>query len=365
MEVPFADFKPLEKKLHDRLSDAIERVRDRSWYIQGPENEAFERAFADYNGASHCVGCGNGLDALTLALDALGIRPGDGVIVPSNTYIATALAASRLGATPILVEPSILTYNIDSGLIEDAITSTTKAIIPVHLYGQPADMDKITSIAKKHGLKVIEDCAQAHGAVYKGHRVGTFGDAGCFSFYPGKNLGAMGDGGAVITKDPELASRIRSLGNYGSQEKYVHALQGYNSRLDEIQSAILLEKIPFLDEVNAYRKHVAEKYRSGINNPLVSLPEVADERDHVWHIFAVRCEDRNSLRSFLVSRGISTNIHYPIPIHKQAAYAGTKVEAQNLPIATEISRTELSLPMYYGIDDSQIEYVIDAINDFH
>jgi len=364
MEVPFVSFRPLEAEIDAELRAAFNRVYERSWYIEGEEDTTFEKAFASYCECAYAIGCGNGLDALMLSLKALGIGPGDEVIVPSNTYIATALAVTYVGAKPVFVEPRIETFNINPELIEDVVTSNTRAVMPVHLYGQPCEMDTILAIAKKHNLFVLEDCAQAHGARYKGRRVGGFGVAAGFSFYPGKNLGALGDAGGVTTNDEKLAKKVRVLGNYGSDYKYHHVYQGNNSRLDELQAAFLSAKLPSLDKVNSFRREVARKYLEGISNPLIKLPSVIDEVEPVWHIFGIRCEQRESLEAYLLDRGIHTNKHYPIPMHKQGAYKELGIPEGALPIAEEISRTELSLPMYYGISDDQIEYVIDALNTF-
>ena len=364
MNVPFVSFKPLEKELEKPLRAAFDRVFDRSWYIDGQEDKDFEKAFAAFCRTDHCVGCGNGLDALMLALRALEIGAGDEVIVPSNTYIATALAVTYVGATPVFVEPDIRTYNIDPARIEEKITPATKAIMPVHLYGQPCDMDPIVEIAKKHGLYVIEDCAQAHGATYKGKVIGSFGDGAGFSFYPGKNLGALGDAGAFVTNDEALAAKVRALGNYGSDYKYHHIYKGVNSRLDELQAAFLSAKLPLMDKVNEDRRRTAEKYLQGIKNPEVILPFVLPETVPVWHVFAIRCAKRDALAQFLADRGIGVNKHYPIPMHLQDCYADLGIEKGSLPVAEEISATELSIPMYYGMTDDEIQYVIDAINEF-
>ena len=354
----------MERELEPELRGAFERVFEHSWYIEGAEDEAFERAFADYVGARFCVGVGNGLDALMLALKALDIGPGDEVIVPSNTYIATALAVTYVGAGVVFVEPDLRTFNIDPARIEAAITPGTKAIMPVHLYGQACDMDPILQIAARHGLRVVEDCAQAHGATYKGRRVGTFGDAAGFSFYPGKNLGALGDAGAAVTNDEALAARIRALGNYGSDYKYHHIYKGNNSRLDELQAAFLSAKLPHLDRMNADRRRIANRYLAGMRNPKVALPFVRQDCQPVWHIFGVRCAQRDALERHLADRGIGTNKHYPIPMHLQQCYGDLGFSRGDFPIAEEISATELSLPMYYGMTDEQIDCVIDAINSF-
>ena len=364
MKIPFVTFRPMERELNDDIRTAFDRVFTRSWYIEGVEDEAFEKAFAEYCGTKYCVGVGNGLDALMLALKALGIGEGDEVIVPSNTYIATALAVTYVGATPVFVEPDIRTFNIDPALIEAAITGRTKAIMPVHLYGQACDMDPIMAVAKKYGLKVVEDCAQAHGATYKGQKIGSFGDAAGFSFYPGKNLGALGDAGAVVTDDKELADKIRALGNYGSDYKYHHIYLGNNSRLDELQAAFLAAKLPLLENMNAERRRVAKLYTEGINNPKVITPYVNPDCVPVWHIYGIRCAERDALEKYLNDKGIGTNKHYPIPMHMQECYKGLNIPQGALPVAEEISATELSIPMYYGMTDEEIQYVIDAINEF-
>lgn len=364
MKIPFVTFRPLEKELDKDLRQAFETVYTNSWYIEGEEDTKFEKAFAEYVGTDYCVGCGNGLDALVLALKALGIGEGDEVIVPSNTYIATALAVTYTGAKVVFVEPDIRTYNIDPSLIEAAVTNKTKAIMPVHLYGQPCDMDPIIKIAEKHGLKIIEDCAQAHGATYKGRKTGTFGDAAGFSFYPGKNLGALGDAGAAVTNNKEVADKIRAYGNYGSDYKYHHIYKGNNSRLDELQAAFLSAKLPHLDRVNEDRRRIAGRYLEGIKNPEIILPFVADNVVPVWHIFAVRTQRRDELEAFLKETGIGTNKHYPIPMHLQGAYADLGIRKGDLPLAEEISATELSLPLYYGMTDEEIDYVINKINEF-
>ena len=364
MKIPFVSFLPMERELDRPLRDAFERVFSRSWYIGGAEDEAFEKAFASYVGTRYCVGVGNGLDALMLALKALNIGEGDEVLVPSNTYIATALAVSYVGAKPVFVEPRVSTFNMDPELIGAAVTERTRAIIPVHLYGQACEMEPIMRIAKRHGLKVVEDCAQAHGASYKGQRVGSFGDAAGFSFYPGKNLGALGDAGAVVTNDPELEKRIRALGNYGSDYKYHHVLKGNNSRLDELQAAFLSAKLPHLERMNVERRRIADRYLSEIKISKVILPTVGDAFVPVWHIFGIRCQERDALEQHLKERGIGTNKHYPIPIHLQECYRDLGFGPGKFPIAEEISKTELSLPMYYGMTDEEIGYVIEAVNAF-
>ncbi|MGN0438544.1 MAG: DegT/DnrJ/EryC1/StrS family aminotransferase [Lachnospiraceae bacterium] len=364
MNIPFVSFLPMEKELETDLRRAFDRVYKRSWYIEGVEDEAFEEAFAEYCGIKYCVGVGNGLDALYLSLKTLGIKEGDEVIIPSNTYIATALAVTYVGAIPVFVEPDIQTFNINPERIEEQITKKTRVIIPVHLYGQPCDMEPIMEIAKKHNLYIIEDCAQAHGATYKGQKIGTFGDVSGFSFYPGKNLGALGDAGAIITNNKEIADKVRALGNYGSDYKYHHIYQGNNSRLDEMQAAFLAAKLPHLERMNKERRRIARKYLAGINNPEVILPFVPDYANPVWHIFGIRCKRRNELEKFLKDAGIGTNKHYPIPIHLQECYKNLGFKKGDFPIAEEISSTELSIPMYYGMTDKEIQYVIDRVNEF-
>ena len=364
MKIPFASFLPMEKRLNMELREAFDRVFTRSWYIEGMEDDAFEKAFANYCGTKYCVGVGNGLDALMLTLKALGVGEGDEVIIPSNTFIATALAVTYAGAKLVLVEPDIRTFNIDPAKIENAITEKTKVIMPVHLYGQTCDMDPIMEVAKKYNLKVVEDSAQAHGASYKGKKAGSFGDASGFSFYPGKNLGALGDAGAVTTSDPEIEKKVRALGNYGSDYKYHHIYQGNNSRLDEMQAAFLSAKLPLLDEMNADRRKIADRYLNEIQNEKIILPFVAEDCIPVWHIFAVRCRERDKLETYLNQKEIGTNKHYPIPIHLQECYKDLCYQQGDYPIAEEISKTQLSLPMYYGMTDDEIQYVIDAVNAF-
>ena len=364
MTIPFVSFRPMEDELKDEIRNAFERVFSRSWYIEGEEDKAFEKSFSKYCGVDFCIGVGNGLDALMLALKALNIKAGDEVIVPSNTYIATALAVTYVGATPVFAEPDICTFNIDPVCIESAVTEKTKAIMPVHLYGQACDMDSIMKIARKYELKVVEDCAQAHGATYKGRKVGSFGDMAGFSFYPGKNLGALGDAGAVVTNNKELANKVRALGNYGSDYKYHHIYKGNNSRLDELQAAFLSVKLSHLDRMNEERRRIAQLYTNGIKNPKIILPKVREECIPVWHIYGIRCAQRDELEKYLKMKGIGTNKHYPIPIHLQECYKDLSIGERTLPIAEEISNTELSIPMYYGMADEEVQYVIDAINEF-
>ena len=364
MNVPFSTFVPMHSEIKNEVMRKFEEVYDRSRFIQGEEVMAFEQEFASFCGCRFAVGCGNGLDALYLILKAMDIGKGDEVIVPSNTFIATALAVTYAGATPVFAEPHPETFNINPSLIEEKITPKTKAVIAVHLYGQPADMDEISRVAGRHGLKVIEDCAQAHGAVYRGHKAGSLGDAAGFSFYPGKNLGALGDGGAVVTSDEELARKVRALGNYGSLEKYNHIYKGNNSRLDEVQAAFLRIKLKYLEKWTQNRQETARRYLTEIRNPKLILPALSGDCSHVWHIFAVRCMERNRLEEYLNRHEIGTTKHYPVPLHLQKAYHDLEIPEGAFPVAEKISAVELSIPMYYGMTDSEISYVINTINAF-
>ena len=362
MKIPFSTFDNMHSEIRSEMLTKFEEMYDAGWFIQGKECELFEKEFAEYFGIKHCIGVGNGLDAIYLSLRALGVGTGDEVIIPSNTFIATALAVSYAGATPVIVDPDEETYNMCAKGLEEALTNKTKAIVPVHLYGQAAEMDEIMAFANRHGLYVVEDCAQAHGTLYKGKKVGTFGNAGCFSFYPGKNLGALGDGGAVICNDDTLAAKIKALSNYGSKVKYNHIYMGTNSRLDEIQAGFLRIKLKHLDEYNVDRCRVADRYLNGIKNPKIRLPKVGENRTHIWHVFAVMCDERERLSAYLAERGIGTVSHYPISIADQKAYE--TLDLPRLPIAQKIAETELSLPLYVGMSDEEIDYVIEAINKF-
>lgn len=361
MSVHFIDLKAAYIELQPEIDVAIKRVLDSGWYVLGEEVDAFEQEYAAYCEAKHCVGVANGLDALHLALLALGVGAGDEVIVPSNTYIATWLAVSQCGATPISVEPDAATYNIDPARIEAAITPRTKVILPVHLYGQPADMDLILAIARKHGLKVLEDGAQAHGARYKGKRLGAHGDVVAWSFYPGKNLGAFGDGGAITTNNPDIADRVRMLRNYGSRVKYVNELQGYNSRLDPVQAAALRVKLKVLDAWNARRAEIAARYTTELAGVSLVLPTVPAWGESVWHLYAVQHAQRDSLQQSLHKAGISTLIHYPIPPHLQQAYAHAGYVEGQFPIAERMAKQLLSLPMGPQLDDAGVDAVIAAL----
>lgn len=362
MNIPFLELKPAYDELKGDFDAAYRRVMDSGWYLLGRETEAFEQEFAAYCGARHAVAVANGLDALHLALRGWGIGPGDEVIVPAMTFIATWLAVSEAGAVPVPVEPQAGTANLDPDRIEAAITPRTRAIMPVHLYGQPADMDPILEIARRHGLKVVEDSAQAHGARYKGRRAGGLGDAAGFSFYPGKNLGAFSDGGAVLTNDAGLADQVRTLRNYGAQRKYHHEAQGVNSRIDELQAAFLRVKLRKLDEWNARRGALAEAYLEGLRGaPGIGLPHVPPWAEPVWHLFAIRCADRDKLQARLRAAGIETLIHYPVPPHQSGAYRSSGFAAGAFPVAESIAATELSLPLGPHMNRDEVDRVIQAI----
>jgi dTDP-4-amino-4,6-dideoxygalactose transaminase len=358
MKVPFLELKPAYDELRDELDAAYHRVMDSGWYLLGNEIESFEAGFAKYCEVGHCVAVGNGLDALHLILRAYNIGAGDEVIVPTNTFIATWLAVSYAGATPVPVEPDLKTFNLDPKRVEAAITPKTKAIMPVHLYGQPADMDPIISIARKHGLKVVEDNAQAQGARYKGRRTGSLGDAAGNSFYPGKNLGAFSDAGAVTTNDGELADRIRALRNYGSKKKYYNDVKGYNSRLDELQAAFLRVKLKKLDEWNDRRRGVAALYLTELGGAAnLTLPFVPEWAEPVWHLFVVRHPKRDGLQQKLAAADIGTLIHYPVPAHLSGAYADGPWKRHDFPIAEELAGTVLSLPIGPHLLNEQIRFV--------
>lgn len=364
--IKFLDLKKINDSYEPELSQALTRVLDSGWYLQGEENAAFEREYAAYIGTEFAVGCGNGLDALRLILRAymeLGrLKPGDEVIVPANTYIASILAVSENGLTPILVEPDPQTLQIDPARVGDAITPRTRAVMIVHLYGQCAYTEEIGSLCREHGLLLIEDNAQSHGCRYGKRRTGSLGDAAGHSFYPGKNLGALGDAGAVTTNDPELAAMVRSLGNYGSSKKYVFDHIGVNSRLDEIQAAVLRAKLPHLDSDNDARRRVARRYITEIKNPKIQLPNVADFDANVFHIFPIMTEHRDDLQRYLADNGVQTLIHYPIPPHKQKCYR--QWNGLSLPITEHIHRCELSLPMSPVMTDEEVTKIISLINKY-
>ncbi|WP_322030604.1 DegT/DnrJ/EryC1/StrS family aminotransferase [Paraburkholderia sp. J76] len=361
--IPFLDLSVTHDSIREELDAAYHRVMHSSRFILGDEVAAFEQEFAKYCGVSQCIGVGNGLDAIHLVLRALGIGPGDEVLVPSNTYIATWLAVSQTGATPIPVEPLASTHNIDPEAIERAITSRTRAIIPVHLYGQPADMAPICEIARRRGLKVVEDAAQAHGALYDGQRAGSLGDASAFSFYPGKNLGALGDGGAVVTRDEALAERVRTLANYGSKVKYVHDVSGYNSRLDELQAAFLRVKLPYLDEWNAHRRILADRYVARLRDEAIGLPVVINKALPVWHLFVVRVRERARAMRHLHEAGVGVQIHYPIPPMRSGAYQGHARTMEPCAIADALSEDVLSLPIGPHLSAAQVDSVCELLRE--
>lgn len=364
--IPFLDLKKINQQYQQDLKEACSRVIDSGWYLLGKEIQQFEKQFADYCGVQHAIGVANGLDALILVLQAWReqgkLTAGDEIIVPANTYIASILAITENDLTPVLVEPNLATYNLDIHGIKKAISPKTKAILAVHLYGQLAPMEEIVPFAKEHNLLILEDSAQAHGAQINGRRAGNFSDASGFSFYPGKNLGALGDAGAVTTNDDELASTIKALRNYGSQEKYKNIYQGSNSRLDEIQAAMLSVKLNYLDKEIKQRQNVAQKYLTQINNPTVILPTVQTASAHVWHLFVIRSAHRDSLKEYLHTQGIETLIHYPIPPHKQQCYQDW--HHLSLPVTEQIHREVLSLPMSPVLAEQDIQMIIEKVNEF-
>ncbi|HOX31143.1 MAG TPA: DegT/DnrJ/EryC1/StrS family aminotransferase [Spirochaetales bacterium] len=365
-DVPFLSLRDVNARHRAELVAAFEETLDAGWFIKGERCAAFEREFAAFCGAGSCLGVANGLDALRLILRAYKETRGwddfDEVVLPANTFIATILAVTDNRLKPVLVEPDLSTFLIDPEAARAAVGPRTRAILPVHLYGQVADMEPLARLGRERGLVVIEDSAQAHGALYRGRRAGSLGDAAGFSFYPGKNLGALGDGGAIVTSDPKLDSCARMMANNGSVEKYVHEIKGVNSRLDELQAAFLSVKLRTLDADNERRRAISRRYREGIRSPLVALPRCDDEERHVWHIFAIRSPEREALKAHLQERGIHTMIHYPIPPHLQGAYR--ELSSSSLPVTERIHREELSLPMSPTMDDAEVEMVIEAINSY-
>lgn len=361
MKVPFLDLGAAIAELRAQISNAFDSVLDGGWFIGGPALERFEGDYADFCEARSAVGAGNGLDALRLALTAMDIGPGDEVVLAANGFIATFLAVSMTGATPVPVEPDPRTHNLDPVATAAAIGPNTRVILPTHLYGQPASLDPLLALARKHDLRLLEDAAQAHGARYKGRRIGAHGDAATWSFYPSKNLGALGDGGAVTTDDPTLAARIRALANYGSTERYIHHEKGFNSRLDPLHAAALSAKLPLLDMWNDRRRRVAARYREELADCGIGLPHVPDEVEPVWHLFVVTCDERSKLADFLREREIETLIHYPVPPHLQAAYTDLGFERGAFPIAERLAETVVSLPIGPHIDDEQIDHVVRSV----
>lgn len=361
MTLHFLDLQPTYAASRPAIDAALARVAGSGWFILGRELEGFERQWADYCGSAHALGLGNGLDALHLGLRALGVGEGDEVIVPSNTYIATWLAVSQCGARPVPVEPDAATYNLDPTRIEAAITPRTKVILPVHLYGQPADMDSINAIARRHRLKVLDDCAQAHAARWRGRRVGGLADASAWSFYPGKNLGAMGDGGGLTTNDAAVVDAVRVLRNYGSRVKYHNEVKGLNSRLDEMQAAVLAAKLPDLERLTDQRRQIAARLLDGLAGAPVVLPRVLDGAEPAWHLFVIRHEARDRLQAALAEQGIGTLIHYPVPPHLQPAYAELGHAGGDFPVAEAIHREVLSLPLWPGMTEAQVDQVVHAV----
>lgn len=364
MNIPFVDLQTQYKTLKPEVDAAVLAVMQRGDFILGGAVNEFERAFAEYCDAKYCVGVDSGYSALELILRAYEIGPGDEVITAANTFIATTLAISNTGATPVLVDIDPETYNIDPALIEAAVTPRTRAIMPVHLYGQPADIDAIMAVARRHGLLVIEDAAQAAGARYKGRRIGGLGDAAGFSFYPGKNLGAYGDGGAVVTNDAAVAEKIRLLRNIGQKVKYFHEVKGYNNRLDTIQAAVLNVKLPYLDEWNALRRAAAANYAAALADLPIVTPETAPWAEHIFHLYVVRVAGREALMEHLKGLGIATNLHYPIPIHLQPAYAELGYERGDFPVTEAFAETILSLPIFPELDEEKVAYVADGIRSY-
>ena len=360
--IPFLDLKQVNEPHQTAIQVAIDRVLASGWYILGHEVDAFERQFADYCQSQYCVGVANGLDALTLVLKAWSFPATSEVIVASNAYIASVLSITHAGLTPVFVEPDPQTYLLDPARIESVITSQTRAILPVHLYGRCCDMGPINELAQQYNLKVLEDAAQAHGATYKGKRAGNLGDAAGWSFYPSKNLGALGDAGAITTNDSELATRLRALRNYGSAQKYVNDYLGHNSRLDELQAAILSAKLPLLDGENQRRRELAQLYLTGIRNPDVALPPPDQVEQDVWHLFVIRHPRRDTLRTYLHQKGIGTDVHYPVPPHHQRAYVS--YAQLSFPISEQLHREVLSLPLNPGLTDDQVTYIVEMINQF-
>lgn len=363
--VPFLDLKSTYLELQEELDNAYKTVMNSGWYILGEEVQEFEHEFSNYCGTKHCIGVGNGLEALHLVLRAWEISSGDEVIVPSNTYIATWLAVTYTGAIPVPVEPDPDSFNLDPEKIAKAITKNTKAILPVHLYGLPAEMDKIMAVAREHDLKVLEDCAQAQGAYYKGTRTGALADAGAFSFYPGKNLGAFGDAGAITTNDSVLADKLRELRNYGSSIKYINTSIGFNSRLDETQASVLRVKLRKLDEWNRRREAISKAYDSNIKNSAIVLPKTYSELNSAWHLYVIRNEKRNTLQEYLKKNGVETLIHYPIPPHLQKAYEHLGYRKNDFPISEKIHQSVLSLPIGPHLTIDQANYVSDLVSAFN
>lgn len=362
--IKFSNLEPIHNQIREELDEAYRNVMDQGWFIMGEQLELFEQEYASYCGTEYCIGVGNGLEALHLILEGYGIGAGDEVVVPVNTYIATALAVSYCGATPVFVDCDPVTFNIDVTKVEEKITSHTKAIIAVHLYGRVAEMDSLRKLADQYGLKLIEDAAQAHGAIYKEKKAGSLGDAAGFSFYPGKNLGAFGDAGAITTNDEELVKKIRALRNYGSEVKYHHIYKGYNSRLDEMQAAFLRVKLKYLDEWTSKRREIANYYLKNIQRKNMIMPINKTESENVWHIFPIMVENRDALQKYLADNEIQVLNHYPIPIHLQKAYSESGYGRNMFPVAERYADEEISLPLWVGMKEEECQRVCDAINTF-
>ncbi len=364
MKIPYLDLKRIHEPVRQQLDEIWRNVMDRQWFIHGSYCDRFEQEFAGYCGRDYCVGVGNGLDAIRLILQGMEIGKGDEVIVPANTFIATVLAVTYVGAKPVFVDADRQTYNIDLNKIEEKITPRTKAVIAVHLYGHVVDMAPLWELKEKYGFWLIEDAAQGHGGRMRDKRTGALSDAAAFSFYPGKNLGALGDGGAVVSGNKNLAEKIRALSSYGSKEKYVHRFKGCNSRLDELQAGFLSAKLPYLDKWNDERRTIAEKYNDSIKNEKVKLPFWDGSENHVFHIYPIMTENRAELITYLQSKGIETNVHYPTPIYRQGAYKEYLPEADNYPVTESICRQEVSIPLYPGLTEKEQDYIVQCLNGF-
>lgn len=364
MKIPYLNLGCIHEPIQKELGQVYQNVINSQWFIHGKYCQEFEKDYADYCGAKYCIGVGNGLDAIRIILQAMGIGAGDEVIVPANTFIATVLAITYVGATPVLVDADPETYNIDPDKVEEKITYKTKAIIAVHLYGRIADVGKLRELKEKYCLKIIEDAAQAHGGELGNKKAGTLGDAAAFSFYPGKNLGALGDGGAVVTNDEKLADMVRAIANYGSKEKYVHLYKGCNSRLDELQAGFLKVKLPYLDGWNEERRAIAHKYNSEIRNKEFQLPKWEGGRNHVFHIYPLLCSKREKLARYLKEKGIDSNVHYPTPIYRQNAYREYLKDADSYPVTNKICCQEISIPLYPGLSEEEQDYIIDCLNTY-
>lgn len=363
-QIPYLNLKAIHEPIQEKLDAVYHDIMEKQWFIQGEYDARFEKAFSEYCGAKYCIGVGNGLDAIRLILMGLDIGAGDEVIVPANTFIATVLAVTYVGATPVFVDADMDTCNIDIDKIEEKITKRTKAIIGVHLYGRAVDFDRLQSLKDKYELYLVEDAAQGHGAVLEDRKTGNLGDAAAFSFYPGKNLGALGDGGAITTSNEELADRIRAIANYGSKQKYAHIYKGCNSRLDELQAAFLSVKLPYLDKWNEQRREIATKYNREVQNEKLTLPKWDGGKNHVFHIYPVLCDDQKRFVEYMKEKGIMTNIHYPTPICEQGAYSEFAKQAKEYPVTNYICAHEVSIPLYPGLSAAEQDYIVDCMNQY-